>query len=86
MTIIQTLELIFVTLTENSSVVTNDTQEPQKYPHHQKKLKWHTSMGEMTLKLPQYFNLLMENLLVATSKFGFLTVKRHSVTRKHLFL
>ena len=30
------LEIILVTLTENSSVVTNDTQGPQKYPHHQK--------------------------------------------------
>ena len=26
-------EVIFVTLTENSSVITNDTQEPQKYPN-----------------------------------------------------
>ena len=30
------LEVIFVTLTENSSVVTNDTQGPQKYQHHRK--------------------------------------------------
>ena len=29
------LEVIFVTLTENSSVLTNDTQGPQKYPHNQ---------------------------------------------------
>ena len=29
-------EVIFVTLTENSSAVTNDTQGPQKYAHHQK--------------------------------------------------
>ena len=28
-------EVIFVTLTENLSVITNDTQGPQKYPHHQ---------------------------------------------------
>ena len=27
-----------LTLTENSSVVTNDTQQHQKYPHHWKKL------------------------------------------------
>ena len=26
------LEVIFATLTENSSVITNDTQGPQKYP------------------------------------------------------
>ena len=28
------LEIIFVTLIENSSLVTNDTQGPQKYPFH----------------------------------------------------
>ena len=32
----QIFEVIFVTLNENSSVVTNDIQGPQKYPHHQK--------------------------------------------------
>ena len=32
------LEVIFVTLTENSSVRTIDTQGLQKYPHHQKQL------------------------------------------------
>ena len=30
------LEVIFVTLTENSFVVTNDTQGCRKYPHHRK--------------------------------------------------
>ena len=30
------VELIFGTLTESTSVVTNDTQRPQEYPHHQK--------------------------------------------------
>ena len=30
------LEVIFVTLTENSSAITNDTEGPQKYPHHLK--------------------------------------------------
>ena len=29
-------EVIFVTVTENSSAVTNDTQGPQKNPHHRK--------------------------------------------------
>ena len=29
-------DVIFVTLTENLSIVTNDTQGPQKYPHHWK--------------------------------------------------
>ena len=28
------LEVIFLTLTEKSSVVTNGTQGPKKYPHH----------------------------------------------------
>ena len=27
--------MIFAALTENSSVITNDTQGPQKYPHQQ---------------------------------------------------
>ena len=31
-------EVIFVTLTNNSSLVTNDTQEPWKYRHHRKYL------------------------------------------------
>ena len=30
------LEVIFVTLTDNSSVITNDTQGTWKYPQHQK--------------------------------------------------
>ena len=30
------LEVIFATLTENSSVITNDTQEIQKDPHQEK--------------------------------------------------
>ena len=29
-------DVIFVTLTENLSIVTNDTQGPQKYTHHWK--------------------------------------------------
>ena len=32
--------------TENSSVITNDTQEPQKYPHHWKQLQGCPSMCE----------------------------------------
>ena len=35
-----------MTLTENSSVVTNDTQDPQKYLHHPKWLQGSTSMRE----------------------------------------
>ena len=37
----------------------------------------------MALKLPQYFYLLMESLLVAPSTFGLLTIKQHSATRKY---
>ena len=44
------LEVMFVTLTENSSVITYDTQG-------------HTSMRNMALKLPRYFYLLMEKPL-----------------------
>ena len=40
----------------------------------------------MALKLPQYFFLLMEKPLGATSKFDLLTIRWHSATRKHLFL
>ena len=40
--------------------------------------------ANMALKLPWYFYLL--SLLVATSNFGLLTIRRHSATRKHLFL
>ena len=35
-----------MTFTENSSVVTNDTQGPQKYPHHRKYLQGRRSMRE----------------------------------------
>ena len=34
----------------------------------------------MALRLPQYFYLL----IVATSTFGLLTIRRHSATRKHI--
>ena len=54
------LEVICVTLTENSSVVTNDTQWPRKYPHQWKYLLGHTSIHNMALRLSQYFYLLME--------------------------
>ena len=57
------LEVTFVTLTENSSVITNDPQGPWKHPHHQNKLLGHMSMHSMALKLPQYFYLLMEKPL-----------------------
>ena len=53
-----------MTFTENSPVVTNDTHQPQKYPHHQKQLLGQTCMCDIALKLPQYFHLLTENTLV----------------------
>ena len=40
----------------------------------------------MALKVTQYFYLLMESLLVATSMFNLLTIRQHSATRKHLLL
>ena len=40
--------------------------------------------ANMALKLPRYFYLLMRSLLVATSKFSLLTIRRHNATRKHL--
>ena len=66
-------EVIFVTLTENSLVVTNDTQGPPE-------------IVDMALQLPQYFYQPVGKILVATSKFGVLTIRWHSATRKHLFL
>ena len=56
-------EVIFVTLTESSSVKSNDTQRPRKYPHHQKYLWRHTSMRDMALKMSRYFYLMMEKPL-----------------------
>ena len=44
-----------MTLTENSSVITNDTQEPQKYPHHRKQLYERTSMCKHGTKITQVF-------------------------------
>ena len=39
--VLMILDVIFVTFTENSSVATNDTRGPPKYPHYQ---KGHTSI------------------------------------------
>ena len=51
----QSLKQFFVTLTENSSVVTNDTQGPQKYPHHRKYLLGRTYMREHGTKTTPVF-------------------------------
>ena len=47
----QILEVIFVILTGNLSVVKNHTHGPQKYLHHLKELQGHTSMRHMALRL-----------------------------------
>ena len=77
-----------MTLTENSFVVTNDTQEPQKYPHTGNSCSMDAlPCATMTLKLPQYFYLLMEKPLGCYFQVWSLpTTKLHSATRKHLFL
>ena len=55
------LEIISVTLTKNSPVITNDTQRRREYPHHQKYLKGNTLMRNMALKLTWYFYLLISS-------------------------
>ena len=52
-----------MTLTENSSVVTNGTQGPQKYPHHWNSCRDALPCMKMALKLPWYFYQLMEKPL-----------------------
>ena len=58
-----TFKFIFLKLTENSSVVTNDTQRPQKYLQNWKYLQERTTMRKIALQLPWYFYLLMEKPL-----------------------
>ena len=69
----------------NSSVVTNDTQGPQKYPHHQS-CRDAFPCANMALKLPQYFYLLMEKPLGRYFQVQSPYIRWHSATRKHLFL
>ena len=77
-----------MTLTENISVIINDTKGPQKYPSHRKKSRRDAlPYANMALKLPQYFYLLMEKPLGCYFQVWSLpTTKLHSATRKHLFL
>ena len=74
------LVAIFVSLTENSSLITNDTLGRQKYLHSRNScreiLPWVTGNNEEARR----------SLLVTTSQSGLLTILQHSVTRKHLFL
>ena len=56
------LEVIFVTLTKNSYVTTNDTHRPQKYPHHQN-YSITLSSTNMVLKLAWYFYQPMKKSL-----------------------
>ena len=73
-----------MTLTENSSKEFQETQGPQKYSHHHEiAVGTHFHAQNMGLKLSRYFYQLMEKPL-ATSKFGFLTIRRQSATRKYL--
>ena len=70
---VNVIEVIFMILTKNSSVVTNDNQRPRKYPRHQKHLQRYTCMHFHTLpKLPYrgIFTCWWRSLLSATSKFG----------------
>ena len=46
----------------------------------------HTSLHNIALKLTSIFTYWWRSLLVATSKFGLLTIRQHSVTKKHLFM
>ena len=80
------LEVIFMTPIENSSVVTNDTQGSQKYPHHRKQLKGRTSMREHGTKTTLVFLPADgEGSQLLLSKFSLLTIRRHIATRKQLF-
>ena len=86
------LGITFVTLTENSFVVINDNQEPPGIstlpeisagPHFR---AWH---GTKTTPVFLFTvgKAFLSRLFVATFKFGLFTViRRHSPTRKHLFL
>ena len=80
------LVAIFVSLTENSSVVTNDTLGRQKYPHSRNScreiLPWVTG----NKNYHSIFNCWWRSVLVITSQSGLLTILQHSITRKHLFL
>ena len=78
------LEVIFVTLTENSSVI----MTPRDLTN------IHTTgnscrdalpCANMALKLSWYFTCWWRSLLVAASKFGLLTMRRHNATIQHLF-
>ena len=71
-----TPEVIFVTLTENSSIVANDTQVPLKYTHHRKSRQGRTSMCEHSTKTtPVFLPADGEDSWFATSKFGLLAVR-----------
>ena len=49
------IEAIFVTLTEHTSAITNDTLGPQKYPYHWKLLQGYTSMHRHGTKTTMIF-------------------------------
>ena len=79
-------EVIFVTLTENSSFVTNDTQEPHISTPTKVAVGTHFHVRHGTKTTPVFFTCWWRSLLVTTSKFSLLTIRWHSATRDHLLL
>ena len=72
--------LIFVALTENSSIVTYDTQGQWEEPLEKAVVIYFTKQ-----KYSGVFTYLWRGHLVATSKLGLLTIKCHSKTRKKTY-
>ena len=83
------LEVIFLTLTENSSVITNNewhpgTSEISTSP--EIAVGMHFYVRTWHYNYPSVFTCWWRSLFVATSTFSLLTIRRHSATRKHLLL
>ena len=75
-----------MTLTENSSVKTSDTQGPWKYKHH-----WEIAVGthvhaQHGAKPTLVFSPADAEASWLLHLFDLLTIWWHSATRKHLFL
>ena len=75
------LEVIFVTLTENSSAVSNDFKNIYTTRN---SCRNKLPCENLTLKLPWYFYLLMEKPLGCY--FGLHKTRQHDETRRHLFM
>ena len=76
-------EVIFTTLTENSSAITIDSLGPSKYSSYPKWLQGHISMHSIALKLSEHFYLLMEKTLGCYFQDNLLTIRKYRATRKH---